>query len=96
MLHGFPQPLPTTNTTDEVDWIAAKAWDDAITVRGVQRPATLPSMDLVSDLFWLSSRILPFRLCNEVVVGNSTEEQLALRKTDGEALLSKFLSDYGF
>lgn len=82
MLHGFPQPLPPD--TDEVDWAAAKAWDDAIKSRNLQRPATIPCMSVVADIFWLSSQILPFKLCNQVVVGNSTEEQLARRKTDGK------------
>nr|POF15047.1 hypothetical protein CFP56_72151 [Quercus suber] len=94
MLHGFPSPLPPN--TEEVDWTAAKAWDDAIRARNLQRPATIPSMPIVADLFWLSSQILPFKLCNEVVVGNSTDEQLKKRKEEGEALLSSFLTDYGF
>lgn len=94
MLHGFPNPLPPN--TDDVDWTAAKAWDDAIQARDLLRPATIPSMEVIADIFWLSSQLLPFKLCNEVVVGNSTAEQLARRRLDGEVLLGKFLGDYGF
>lgn len=94
MLHGFPQPLPPDS--DEVDWTAAKSWDVAIKARNLQRPATIPSMSVIADIFWLSSKILPFKLCNEIVVGNSTKEQLEKRKTEGESLLSKFLSDYEY
>ena len=94
MLAGFPNPLPSAN--EEVDWPSAKAWDDALCESGAQRPSTIAGITALSDLFWLSGQILPFRLCNEVVVQNSSEEQLAARKKDGEGLLIQFLDDYGF
>lgn len=94
MLHGFPEPLPLSN--DTVRWRAAKAWNDALRVRGIQRPETIRYISTLSDVFWLSSQILPFKLCNEVVVGNSTREQLLRRKEDGDVQLASFLSSRGF
>ena len=94
MLTGFPDPLPPSN--DDVQWPSAKAWDDALRERGAKRPGTIEDIEALSDLFWLSGQILPFRLCNEVVVGNSSQEQLAARKSSGERLLIDFLSDYGY
>ena len=94
MLTGFPDPLPPSN--DDVQWPSAKAWDDALRERGAKRPGTIEDIAALSDLFWLSGQILPFKLCNEVVVGNSNQEQLAARKSSGERLLIDFLSDYGY
>lgn len=94
MLTGFPDPLPPS--TDEVQWPSAKAWDDALRERGAQRPGTIEDIAALSDLFWLSGQILPFKLCNEVVVGNSSQEQLAARKSSGEGLLINFLNDHGY
>lgn len=94
MLYGFPDPLPENG--GDVDWVAAKAWDDALRERSLQRPATIPCMTTLADVFWLSSQILPWKLCNEVVVGNSTEEQLRERKSEGETLLGNFLTYFGY
>ncbi|KAL8913404.1 MAG: hypothetical protein Q9171_001783 [Xanthocarpia ochracea] len=94
MLAGFPDQLPASN--DDVQWPSAKAWDDALRARGAKRPSTIENIAALSDLFWLSGQILPFKLCNEVVVRNSSQEQLAARKKTGEALLINFLSDYGY
>lgn len=94
MLNGFPNNLPPSN--DEVQWHAAKAWDDALYKRSMDRPSTIPGMTKLADLFWLSSQILPFKLCNPVVVGNSTLEQLRQRKEDGEKVLIRFLEENGF
>ena len=94
MLTGFPDPLPKAN--DEVQWPSAKAWDDALRERGAKRPGTIENIAALSDLFWLSGQILPFKLCNEVVVGNSSQEQLEARKRAGEELLVAFLMDYGY
>ena len=94
MLTGFPDPLPPSNAV--VQWPSAKAWDDALRERGAKRPSTITDIAALSDLFWLSGQILPFKLCNEVVVGNSSREQLAERKRSGEELLIKFLDDYGY
>ena len=94
MLTGFPEPLPPS--TDDVQWPSAKAWDDALREKGAKRPGTIEDIAALSDLFWLSGQILPFKLCNEVVVRNSSPEQLAARKGSGEGLLINFLSDYGY
>lgn len=94
MLTGFPDPLPPS--TDEVQWPSAKAWDDALCERGAKRPGTIADIAPLSDLFWLSGQILPFKLCNEVVVRNSSQEHLAARKKTGEGLLINFLNDYGY
>ena len=94
MLTGFPDELPPSN--DGVKWLSAKAWDDALRKRDAKRPSTIENIAALSDLFWLSGQILPFKLCNEVVVGNSSQEQLVARKKTGEELLSNFLSDYGY
>ena len=94
MLTGFPDELPPSN--DDVQWSSAKAWDDALRMRDAKRPSTIKNIAALSDLFWLSGQILPFRLCNEVVVSNSTQEQLAARKRAGEELLSNFLNNYGY
>ena len=94
MLTGFPDPLPPSN--DEVQWPSAKAWDDALREKGAERPSTIRNIAALSDLFWLSGQILPFKLHNEVVVKNSSQEQLAARKQHGEELLVKFLNDYGY
>ncbi|QIW99938.1 hypothetical protein AMS68_005456 [Peltaster fructicola] len=91
MLTGFPGGLHTT-PQDDVDWPVAKAWDDALKERKFECPATITNMAVLADIFWLSSQILPFKLRNEVVVGNSTEEQLRQRKAEGEALLGAFLT----
>ena len=82
MLTGFPDPLPPSN--DEVQWPSAKAWNDALRERGAKRPGTIADIVALSDLFWLSGQILPFKLCNEIVVRNSSEEELAARKRSGE------------
>ncbi|KAL9102564.1 MAG: hypothetical protein Q9163_002314 [Psora crenata] len=94
MLTGFPDQLPPSS--NDVHWPSAKAWDDALRERGAKRPRTIENIAALSDLFWLSGQILPFKLCNEVVVRNSSQEQLATRKKTGEGLLNSFLSDYGF
>ncbi|KAI9654791.1 MAG: hypothetical protein M1821_005785 [Bathelium mastoideum] len=94
MLQGFPESLPANS--DEINWTAARTWDTALRRRDIQRPGTIPDMALLADLYWLSSALFPFKLCNEVVVGNSTSEQLRLRKEIGTEQLRKFLADYGF
>lgn len=94
MLAGFPDQLPPAN--DDVQWPSAKAWDDALRASGAKRPSTIENIAALSDLFWLSGQILPFKLCNEVVVRNSSQEQLAARRKTGERLLINFLSDYGY
>ncbi|KAI9703535.1 MAG: hypothetical protein M1820_005839 [Bogoriella megaspora] len=94
MLKGFPGLLPANN--DKVNWIAARTWDDALRERNIARPSTIPDITTLADLFWLSSALLPFKLCNEVVVSNSTPEQLRRWKDIVTAQLQKFLSDYGF
>ena len=94
MLTGFPDPLPSAN--DEVQWSSAKAWDDALREKGAKRPGTIADIAALSDLFWLSGHVLPFKLCNEIVLRNSSLEQLAARKRSGEELLIKFLGDYSY
>ncbi|KAF2224863.1 phosphotransferase enzyme family-domain-containing protein [Elsinoe ampelina] len=94
MLNGFPEPLPAA--TDEIKWPQAKAWDDALHDRGLYRPSTIPGLTTLSELFWLSSQLLPFKLVHPVVVGNSSEEQLSDRRADGEKLLTEFLSKHGY
>ncbi|PNS20973.1 Acyl-CoA dehydrogenase family member 10 [Sphaceloma murrayae] len=93
MLHGFPDPLPVP--TDDIQWTAAKAWNDALETRDMWRPSNIPGIAQLSELFWLSSQLLPFKLVNEVVISNSSEEQLQARKHDGEVLLNDFLSEHG-
>lgn len=94
MLNGFPDPLPANS--ENVDWIAAEIWDSALRKRDMKRPGNIPRMEALAEIFWLSSQILPFKLCNEVVVSNSSEEKLVQRKLEGEVRLSEVLSDYGF
>ena len=94
MLTGFPKTIPPSS--GEVQWPCAKAWDDALRQRGAKRPSTIANIAALSDLFWLSGQILPFKLCNEVVVRNSSQEQLVARKKNGEELLINFLKDYGY
>lgn len=94
MLHGFPTSLP--NDSKEVQWFAAKAWDDALRDEHAERPGTIPNMAVLSDLYSLSAEILPFKLCNEVVVSNSSEEQLRARRADSESHLMDFLGRHGF
>ncbi|KAI4138391.1 MAG: hypothetical protein LQ341_004689, partial [Variospora aurantia] len=94
MLTGFPDQLPPSS--GDVQWPSAKAWDDALRARGAKRPSTIKNIAALSDLFWLSGQILPFKLCNKVVVKNSSKEELAARKETGEGLLINFLSDYGY
>lgn len=94
MLTGFPDPLPPK--TNEVQWPSAKAWDDALCETNAKRPSTIPNIAALSDLFWLSGQILPFRLCNQTVVRNSSQEQLAARRKKSEELLINFLNDYGY
>ncbi|KAF4547650.1 Hypothetical protein D9617_38g090900 [Elsinoe fawcettii] len=93
MLHGFPDPLP--QPSDDIRWSAARTWDDALQTRDMWRPRNIPGMTELSELFWLSSQILPFKLVNEVVVGNSSEDQLLARKKEGEVLLDHFLRKHG-
>lgn len=93
MLHGFPSPLPAS---DEVQWAVAKVWDDALRSRKLQRPGSIPNMVQLSDVFWLSSQILPFRLCSDTVVRNSSPEIVAQWKADGLKRLDAFLQDHSF
>lgn len=62
----------------------------------IQMPCTIENIADLPDLFWLSGQILPFRLCNEVVVSNSSQEYLAATKKKGEGLLINFLDKYGY
>jgi len=94
MLEGFPNSLPPS--CKEVQWVTARAWDDALRDRDVERPSTITNIAALSDLFWLSSEILPFKLCNEVVVGNSSPDQLVERRKDAESQLVKYLGERGF
>ena len=94
MLNGFPVSLPPNS--DVVEWMAAKTWDDHLRNRSMKRPGTIQKIEGLAELFWLSSALLPFRLCNEVVVSNSTPEQLSERKKIYRVNISKFLDDYGF
>lgn len=96
MLTGFPDPLPPTDEEGFVQWPSAKAWDDALCERSAKRPSTIENIAALSDLFWLSGQIFPFRLCNQTVVKNSSQEQLAARRKTGEKLLINFLNDYGY
>ena len=63
MLSGFPTPLPESN--DEVDWPSAKAWDEALSAADAVKLSTIENIGPLSDLFWLSGQLLPFKLCNE-------------------------------
>lgn len=94
MLTGFPDPLPQSN--DEVQWPSARAWNDALCERNAQKPSSIKDIALLSDMFWLSGQILPFKLCNPIVVKNSSSSQLLTRKKAGEENLIKFLNDYGY
>ena len=96
MLTGFPDPLPSITEEAVVQWPSAKAWDDALCEKNAKRPSTIKNIAALSDLFWLSGQILPFRLCNQTVVKNSSQVQLAARRKTGEELLTTFLSDYGY
>ena len=96
MLTGFTEPLPPTDKNGLVQWSSAKAWDDALREKNAQRPSTIENIAPLSDLFWLSGQILPFKLCNPVVVKNSSQEKLAAWRKSGEDLLISFLNDYGY
>lgn len=96
MLTGFADPLPPTDKDGSVQWASAKAWDDALCERNAKRPSTIENIAALSDLFWLSGQILPFRLCNQIVVKNSSQEQLSAMRKTGEELLINFLNDYGY
>ena len=94
MLEGFPTVLPPRS--EAVDWTSAKAWEDALRERDLERPSTIPNIVQLADLFRLSSEILPFKLCNPVVVSNSSHEQLRKRKKEGETRLFQFLGERGY
>ena len=96
MLTDFIDFQAPSDGDGEVLWPSAKTWNDALRENGAQRPHTIINIAQLSDLFWLSGQILPFKLCNEVVVSNSNQEQLAARKKSGEELLLDFLNDYGY
>ena len=94
MLAGFPDQLPPSN--DDVQWLSVKAWNDALRARSVKRLNTIENIAALFDLFWFSNQILSFKLCNEVVVRNSSQKQLAARKKTDEELLISFLCDYDY
>lgn len=47
---------------------SGKIWEDALTAEGVERPSTIESADIVSDLWWFGQELLYFhRLIPSVV-----------------------------
>lgn len=94
LLEGFPDPLPSSH--DDAHWEIAKAWDDELARKGIQRPRTIRGIDALSGVYWLSEQICPFLLCNEVVRRHRTEEQLEKDRINAEGLLTRFLEDHGF
>ena len=67
MLNGFLDSLPPSNK--EVLSTTAKASDNALPDRNVERPGTITNIAALSDLFWLSSELLPFKLCKRSCLG---------------------------
>ncbi|GAM90000.1 hypothetical protein ANO11243_080400 [Dothideomycetidae sp. 11243] len=91
MLHGFPDPLPPS--TEEIDWTAAKMWDQAFRDRGMDRPATIPGMKDRSRLDFFMGMINPLVFRFDFMVED--EAALVEKRTKQGNLLEKLLHEFG-
>jgi hypothetical protein len=65
----------------------AKAWDDAMKVRGVTRPSEMKGIETVGMLLWLSEHIAPSRLRVDWMQKRMGEEKVkALKEKTKEEL----------
>ncbi|KAI9673234.1 MAG: hypothetical protein M1817_003097 [Caeruleum heppii] len=96
VLHGFPDPLPSSKSESGVDWGIAGAWDTALACSGAQRPRTIMGIAALSELKWLSDKVCPFLLFNETVVAQRNKEQQVKDKEDTEGFLISFLDAHGY
>ena len=94
LLQGFPDPLPQSEST--ISWEVAKAWDDELDRRNIQRPRTIKGIDALSGVFWLSQQICPFLLCDPTVLKYRTSSQKERDREEAEKLLIKYLDMNGF
>jgi hypothetical protein len=94
LLQGFSDPLPPSESS--VSWEVAKAWDDELEWRDVQRPRTIKGMDALSGVFWLSQQICPFLLCDPTVLKYRTSLQEDRDREEAGKILITYLEMNGF
>ena len=94
LLQGFPDPLPPSESS--VSWEVAKAWDDELERRDVQRPRTIKGMDALSGVFWLSQQICPFLLYDPTVLKYRTSLQEDRDREEAGKILITNLEMNGF
>ncbi|KAK4673813.1 hypothetical protein QC763_0017870 [Podospora pseudopauciseta] len=96
-LHGFPVSLPSTTESDSgVDWVVAKAWEEALEAEGVKRPRTMEGIDRVADVDTILCAILPWRVNNADILARQTEEVIIECRNNNEEHLDKLLTRLGF
>lgn len=94
MLEGFPDPLPAN--TEDINWVVAKEWDDALQKHTTKSPKSLKNMKTIANLFWFSGEIAIFLLVQDHIVKQAEKETLSRWRARSEAALAQFLEDYGF
>jgi len=74
----------------------AQIWDEELRRAGAERPSTIDGIEGLSGLKWLSEKLCPWMLSNEVVVGSKSDEALGKERGVVEGELVWFLENKGF
>lgn len=93
MLKGFPEKLPTEDSSD-VEWDVAKAWDEALSRADAAKPRTIPSFEAIANIYSFADKLSPFELDNPVMRQRRTAEKLQEIRDKTESLIVRFLDMY--
>ncbi|KAI9812985.1 MAG: hypothetical protein M1826_002576 [Phylliscum demangeonii] len=97
LLQGFANPSPPPSASNNSRWDIAKAWDEELAKRNIQRPSTINGIEALSRLYWLSDQICPFLLSSQVMLMSQwNEERVKKERTEVEERLVNFLEERGF
>jgi hypothetical protein len=86
-LTGFPTDLPisTAKSTERsgpgepahIDWQKIKRWDDTLAHVGVRKPSNIDGADGISDLWWFTQQLCPWRCLQERKIEKLGPEKVA-------------------
>ena len=91
LLHGIPSPLPAPSSS--VRWDVVEMWDKQLAEVGAERASTIEGIETLSGLYELMEMMIPYMLCDEVIVKQRNRETMEREREEAEELLERFLVD---
>ena len=88
-LNGFQGTIQPKHRT-------GKIWEDALAAEGAERPSTIESADIVSDLWWFGQELLYFHWLIPTLVEKMEKEENPHPPEESVKALQSYLDHWGY